>query len=1134
MAKRNFKPILYPFKAEVYDERTQTKVSLGHFRTALDQSKVFSISSGDDVRIHFVGYYKYMFCTVNDVISYFNLVHRWNPMYDPLTKIEELDRNSKTTHVNDRNVKLTFNKGVNVVTVPFNSDEDEKLRYRLSVIEIFLREYCLNRLPPNTDLDDRRFNIFTFFYYISSTLQSKLPKFVSNTPCFIMDDWETSELRFAYEQDTYLHNLISNDNDDPCFTTHHVSKDLVFTLNNNNLIDDYTNSYSFDVDWYPCAYDQITDVIENKYEYTYIGMHYTFTFNFFHVHVFPDFTSFLHYYLDCLRRTYSAQFKFQTAKNQINVDRRGTYAVLINNHTLRALKEVFGFNPQCLFGVPSYETNLINVPTKTDKFIDTLKQYYHGYIKGRYSIDQSSTLMHMYKTMYNVVKASVDKHPCMHLDPDEVIIYNDPVMTYANVEEIDPNTNRNIDIIEYSNATPLYLDINQPLIMARPPDAEITLSYRYREFHYDNVISIPTGILCDFTTDDDKHILRLYRLRSDIRSILKNTFYKLVKPSTIARMYLSQEMIQNLTDKDNLFYTAYVYSDPVNYSLNNGILTLASGALISKNFNKVNSSTFKLYALIWKYYIEPDLTLLNQTTKILLLGATDEPNVTILRNLTQHRWDVSGIGSDAVSPNLRSNVFSMLVGDKANVVVSDIDVSYCKTVDEINVKLLELLDKVITIASDLIIFKIEYSLISTLMQIRDYMQMQFFFVKSVGTRPGSSEIFLIGFPKQTLVDNYTDTDIRHFVANNSVFLDDKISTDFTTFYKLLNLNKLNGDDILGNVVSFYANEDTVQNAISVVSTVCDITSVGKMTDIRSNKSDGLVKGMVSIDRVALYCRRPEFYLFSNHLQSRIRLNGKIDPSTFVLKNQSPATCFTNSQRYALSLAYDYLQRAIPNMEHYDVLDVGARNFTGVIFGRKFEHRYVAYDKKDVTLIPNRDLTFVHKDMKLADVSALLNEKVTVIAYNSFFMGYNDNDSLYKDLVSVLTNMCDESVLIFSLYVCDRKIAASVISNKIGRAVAVPNGGPDVFNCSLGAYDPVASLTPTQVNDLLFKKAIKNLTLTVINVSHTTLYNGALVYGRSPNPETHYLLPLLNSFQVSFLAHKHPGGYKPPVLPIVIS
>lgn len=1111
-----YKPILYPFIGKIDDSRSDLHLTVGDFIDRLKNGNVLRIITkpNEDYIVKYDGIYTYLFCTINDLTTYYLNVHNVDILNDPIYQAKEitaprLDPTGKKMNL------YQFKNGVECF-VPLkmcNSD----ISIRMCFLSTFVRNAILSYLPRSSDKLNEYINLFCFFYNVSLIFSGKL-----NMTCFNLEKW--TSFRPCYnEPDGLL---------DPMFNTIRLtSKQFIITKVNSDdrtmikssnmeaYHNDIRYGISYDIWWFHGNVNtqQIKQMWNKSLCNKFAVMHVFHTFNVSHIHVFNNAISLLKYYCYCLYRTYQAQHRFQNSSGIVNSDRRGFYGLLLNKRAMDYICNTFKFNPQCLFGIPMIFSNIVNVPTEIFTFMDMMKMIYQRIAIPRFLDFVNDSRPFVYSSMYKLLDKVAAKYNFVTTLYSEVFEVDDPDITLNNVQDIDVPTVEPITITEYSYTDKITKLFPPAFYNCQMNLDNVRTNYMYDKFHYDCVIDF------DFAdsrvvVDTDEKVFSNFRTNYGITKACRDTFEENVKPENIAQKYLNQTFNTVMSPIDRLFYSGYVYDFVPNYRFDNGVLDVTGSDLLSEKFNQVNNSTFKLYALFWKYAVMPRQTILTDRVSVGFMGAITEPNVHIFQNVSRNAWRVFGIGADARGRCYRSDINSPLGMDSVDYVISDMDLAITTgiDVDACTQHAVTLFTNIYHMTSVMGIFKIEYCLSKVIKALCDIPNCKYRLVKSVGSRPGSIEVFIVFWKKLPKDMVMTMDKARVIMSINSLIGD--------SWKPLHQVNCLQHTKIMGGhpdalscaLMAYYADEENIQDLISYVSTFCGFTKIGRFGRDLSNTKSGLVYGITSLDRLSLFARDPIFYQYSNLLHSTLKLNGTIKADFIKIEGISPITSFTNAQRYQLSNVHSDIMDKTNNQFGACIRDIGCRNFHGVIFARRERFEYIGYDTDPRLKNPQRNVQVQVMNVSYGDVVNMLASPCSVIVYNSLFMTYNSNKKLYDDIKTVIGSVKKDSCLVFSVYVCDEVSADAVVAHSIGSKHVTNVDGYNQINLSLGSYAPVATLTPEQYDDLVTRKYDNAPSISQIMVSKSDLYYGALAYGRFPNGEADYLLPLLNTVQRSLI------------------
>lgn len=407
------------------------------------------------------------------------------------------------------------------------------------------------------------------------------------------------------------------------------------------------------------------------------AIHWYDSFNRPHVHRFPDETNCRRFILWCLYRTWREQIRMTKADTTASF-RRLTYMPAWSN------RMVWNYEGQNLINI-LYVLAALPVPTSDIRVIPQFEDEFIAYCLTVYDnyTNTLGTLGVITATGQQILVADwqleVMQNSGLLTDEKRVRLIAYPsTLVIAGIEHDQLFTGQNGPLIEYPQGESFeYQIVTRPALV----NPELLKRQTMREDIVMLVSAYPltANLFTGGPAIDETTLLNVYSATWGIRKVFSDIMTNLLNPIEFSKLNIQTEFGEGVRFDDGLKINGYLYDSPTNYSLTNpidGELRLGlPGSVLS---TKWNSSTVKLLSvLISGLRISRDdvemYDVLTSQRSVVILGATDEPLVQKIANITRGNWSATAIGDNARYPNKTSTFEGLMYTGSADIWISDMN-----------------------------------------------------------------------------------------------------------------------------------------------------------------------------------------------------------------------------------------------------------------------------------------------------------------------------------------------------------------------------------------------------------------------------------------------------------------------------
>lgn len=893
-----------------------------------------------------------------------------------------------------------------------------------------------------------------------------------------------------------------------------------------------------------------------------LSRHMYHTFNYKHFHVHYSVESFLNYCMFNVYRTWCAQVKMSLGGNMF--ERRVSYVsvandVLLNDMTDSELRYYVILKLFC--AIPCPFGNIFEIPEDVPlfkEFIDNYIDMYQHLILRRWAINLNIMERNYYQNKVDWIFLNAEQERLMNTSEDDYIKIPNldgyirenirrPILEYVVRDEQMANELASLNktkIGGYATGPALNVENYLTTIPFLAHNVNVTSNTRHYSWHLLAEVNALGSVFLSPPTIQELNNAFLVNNRPTyaLRNHGVDNFKMRISPI---------EMLNTVTKNDLRFLGDNIPAQlMLCYCLNekaNNIGNVVIGENINENWN---GSTLKLASLLimcfCKYiannYTDFDVITISRFS-YLVLGTITEPVISLISRFTDNKWSGKGEGRYAEYPftatdfenNIVSNVYDMLISDMQQSYDSTMPINDRK--DAVNAQVLSIINMYYEKVNNFLIIKVNYlncdliTLISTFFQ-DDPAPPYITFVRSQFSKYGSLECYLIIVKVLITVTEkvtWTDLEKRNIVwasgvqPNGIPQLPFKLNNVAPHMISLRQLNTHNALEIecfeqLGNLIVVNDVKDLSAYTQAFFSARCANFIEGADKSVEHSI---YYAGILEFKRAMLRTRAIYYPSLVANDKTRV-IRGRYSLADIVgksweLESTTIARSFTNGQRFAA-----FLQSGVIGLpSELEVIDVGGRNFEGIIFaylgvkdGVLLRRDYTLYDRINVlTNVAIYDLNLFNRFLTDDEYFELIQTSI-VIAYNSIFMiaGQTSNQLMVR--LNRFIGLDHVPTTVISFYVYNPEIT---VVNYLEELVKIPT--PESDGMTLGDYERCGYLTLDQRANLYNVLIGDGYTVIEVNTTSVELLYGCLLSGVSCDGHTQTFLSVLNTTQVCWVLRK---------------
>jgi hypothetical protein len=475
--------------------------------------------------------------------------------------------------------------------------------------------------------------------------------------------------------------------------------------------------------------------------------------------------------------------------------------------------------------------------------------------------------------------------------------------------------------------------------------------------------------------------------------------------------------------------------------------------------------------------------------KILFLGVITEPVQEILRSMSDMFDVMTGIGSQAISPNLRSDLELALIGGNPHIIFSDIDQSEEKTIQGV-VRLVVKHLRCLLQSCKILVYKVMYTFPEVIDAIGDLINelkvTRVFLLDSLSSGPYGTETYFMFLRDNNSEYTMSSDAVLEWVDNHQIYFDNKFFRD--DLYEMKEIK--NEHEVIASLSSdhhftfcFTTNEENYNDIMSVASTMSDAYTVQPVGDVknfeiiiygeRSRRRAGLMMRINAIPRLTLNQGGAEFPLSGPTTLTRLP----------VFRKQGSTQ--TESRYYNLCckmIIRMYIERMIEQKHLVNIMDIGGRSaeFASVL---KSEWNYTVEDKH---ILPDHIMNYNigHLDSYCDWKTLDKYDEYNVIIATFVVMSEPSTAQAQIDKIQFLLNLSKRGKAVFYNYYSIDYIDR--IASAKHRDISI---NEDRTHGSFSNYEPKPALIslPNHMSE-----ASKTLKLSIKTIITTMMYYGMAV------------------------------------------